>query len=182
MSVVSYIKEIQAKRVNFKALPQKHRIAIVGFLKSDGLLVEEIANMCGLSVPMVYHYWKKYQATLADMVKRSAGQFIGRLIAKGEHLYKSAKKEGKLELCWKIETDLLDRLIKLGWIESKPQQIELVVGKDAESPEILEAQLADDLSLLERLKQRAEGSKEKTIIDIEPSGNGNGASGNGRTE
>ena len=113
MSVVSYIKQVQAKKVRFKALPQKQRIAIVGFLKSDGMLVEEIGNMCGISVPMVYHYWGKYQSTLADMVKRSAGQFIGRLIAKGEHLYKSAKKEGKLELCWKIETDILDRIIKM---------------------------------------------------------------------
>lgn len=174
MNIPAYLARIQAGTLSFRKIPVKVRTALVGFLKSDGWLTEECARTLGVPVSTVYYHWSKYQKHIAAEARRSAGQFIGRYMAKAEHLYKSAKRDGDLNLCWKIENDLMEKLIKMGWIEAAPDRVDLRVQDDRE-PHIIEAELADDLSLLERRHGRT-----LPVARLLPGGNrrnGNGTSG-----
>ncbi len=106
---------------------------------------------------------------------------MGRLIAKAEHLGSSAKKKGDLALCWKIEVDLIDRLMALKILDSKPDAPKIEVNINAD-PGILEAEIAEDLTLLERIKARG-----GEVIDVEAKevgGNGTTrhAGGNGSSQ
>jgi hypothetical protein len=152
MDLVPYIKRLDAKTVEFRALPGKIRTAIVGYLKCEGKLTEDLSALLRVPVSTIYYHWARYKKQLAADLQRNASHHIGRTVARAEHLYKAAKKAGNFELCWKIEKDLLDVLMKMGLVESTPAQVDLTVrrGGDVKSPEEIEAELGDDLDLLRR--------------------------------
>ena len=171
MSVLAHLQRLQEKKLSFRGLPYKMKVAIVGYLKTDGMLVEEIASICQISSGMVYKYNRSYTKAIAAILRKNASHHIGRLVARAENLYKSAKKASKLDLCWRIEIDLMDKLIKLGMVDARPDapMMNVFVGADPDAaPAILEAELASDLSLLDRVKARVKYE----VRPIESGGNG----------
>ena len=174
MNLSNVIDRIAKREIGFRQLPVKLRTAVVGFLKCGGMLTEEAAAALDVPASTIYYHWGLYERILAGSVRRNAGQYIGRLVAKGEHLYKSAKAAGNLDLCWRIECDILDRLIRLGLVDAKPDRIDLRVLNRVPT-EIIEAELAGDLTLLKRIE-------EKCGVQLggqHGGGNGQGGGGNG---
>lgn len=152
MNLPACIERIDKKTASFRQFPGPVRTMIVGFLKCDGELTEELAARLGVKPSTIYYHWQKYQEQIAANARRHGGRWIGRLIAKAEHLYKSAKACHKLELCWKIEKELIEKLIEMEVIEvrERPANIAININMNREQ---LERDLKHDLSLLETIEK-----------------------------
>ena len=168
MNLLAYIKRIDEGTTDFRKFPTRVRYQIVGFLRSEGMLVEEICARLGIKPSTTYYYLSKYHSDLVKQAREHSGKWIGRLIAKAEHLYKSAKTAGKLELCWKIEVDLINKLIDMEIIHvrERPSNVSININMDRER---LEKDLRHDLSLLEMIKQDGRFS-----VETGPAGGDNG--------
>lgn len=154
MDLEPTIKRLVARTAEFKKLPGKMRTTIVGYMKNQGMLGEEIADAIHVPRSTVYYHWERYQKWAGDIFRRHVHQTMGRFYTRAEILYSHAMKAKDYRLAWDIEKDLLSVMVKLGFDVKPPIAIDDAPTDLPRLPDSeLEKQLAHDLEILGRIKK-----------------------------
>lgn len=125
---VLYVEQIKAKKMDPRVLSVKERRKVVAYLQLDGQPPLDIAKFLGKCHQVIYRDMKILRNEYAFDVERGGSQsVIGRLLQAAAVAGSLALKSNDIDLYWKIEKDIFDRLQKAGYV---PTVADKVIIKD----------------------------------------------------
>lgn len=127
---LSIVRAITGGQLDRKGLPEMARLQVVEFLYwGAGKSQFEVAEFLDVSRSTVQRLLKKIQAEMAAQLGTfETEEFARDFIVTARQMQGLARKAGNHDLLWKIETDLFDRLARMGVIRTDDPSFKLHIG------------------------------------------------------
>ena len=120
------IDKLKDKNITVKDLTRPQRRQTVMHLLGKGFIQAEIGRIMDMSRSLVSDDVKYMERKLVEqLLGANSIEFVGRLAQQAEMVKGMAHEKKDYSFIWKVDTDLFDRLQKVGLIPEAPKKVDL---------------------------------------------------------